>query len=369
MITFSHTKARLDKLRMRMSQTGTDLVVLGPSSHMRWLSGVNPHGDERPVMLLISQDYAGFLMPALNTAAARGMTDLPFHTWRDDEGPDCALAGLISACGATGPGISVVLDETMRTDFSLRLLDALNAPKRRFTDDTVGALRAVKDAEEYAAIKAAHLLNDRVVKAAFAALHEGMTEKDVQTFIKSGYQKEGAEMEFCSVCFGPSSAFPHHYSSDLKLTKNMAVLIDTGCRLNGYPSDMTRCGFFGTPDDRYHEVFAVVEQAVQAALKAARAGVWASEVDKAARDVIVAAGYGDKFLHRTGHGLGTDIHEPPYISAGSDAILTEGNVFSIEPGIYFEGEFGIRLEEVVILRSSGATRFSELSRDMIICGA
>ncbi|OIQ27013.1 MAG: peptidase M24 [Alphaproteobacteria bacterium MedPE-SWcel] len=368
MTAFPRTQARLSALRRRMAETGTDLVALGPSSHMAWLTGVHPHGDERPVMVLVSQGYVGFLMPALNAAAARADTDLPFHSWRDDEGPEAALAALLQASAATGAGLSVVLDETMRTDFSLRLLDALDAPRRRFTNDTVGLLRAAKDETEFQAIKAAHLVNDRAVKTAFAALRLGMTEQDLVEVIKETYKAEGAALEFCSICFGASAGFPHHYPGATRLDHNMAVLIDTGCRLDGYPSDMTRCGFFGNPDDRYREVFGVVEQAVQAALSAAKPGARACDVDRAARDVIAAAGYGAQFLHRTGHGLGLDIHEPPYISANSDVVLAEGNVFSIEPGIYLEGQFGVRLEEIVILRAEGAEVFSGMARDMVVCG-
>jgi Xaa-Pro aminopeptidase len=356
---------RLTRLRAAMTATETDLVVLGPSSHMMWLSGVNPHGDERPVMLLVSQSHAGFLMPALNADAARQMTDLPFETWSDDTGPAAALDRLLSACNTTGAGLSVVLDETMRADFALRLLDAMDAPKRRFTEDTVGRLRAMKDDAEYTAIKAAHLLNDEAVKLAFASLKAGMSEQDVQNLIRDHYKANGATAAFTIVGFGANGAFPHHHTSDTVLTDGMAVLIDTGCRLDGYPSDMTRCGFFGTPDAAYKEVFETVEAAVQAALAVAKPGVTAGEIDKAARDVITAAGYGPQFLHRTGHGLGIDVHEPPYIVAGSDHVLEAGNVFSIEPGIYINGKFGVRLEEIVILRDGGNQIFSELPRDML----
>lgn len=358
----STTQTRLAHLRARMAETGTDLVALGPSSHMRWLSGVNPHGDERPVMLLVSPGFAGFLMPALNVDAARKDTDLPFFAWSDDEGPAAALDKLLAACDAQREGLSVVVDETMRADFALRLLDALKAPRRRFTEDTVGLLRASKDASEFAAIKAAHLLNDAAVQAAFAALKPGMTEIEVEGLINNYYKSHGASLEFCSVCFGEDGAFPHHYSGEKRLEDDMAVLIDTGCRLNGYPSDMTRCGFFGTPDAEYEKVFAVVNDAVEAALAAAKPGAKASEVDAAARSIIAAAGYGAHFLHRTGHGLGVDIHEPPYITATSDYVLAEGNVFSIEPGIYLAGRFGVRLEEIVILRENSAEIFSEMPR-------
>lgn len=361
--------ARLTQLQARMAATDTDLVVLGPSSHMAWLTGLNPHGDERPVMLMVSPDRAGLLMPALNAASARQYTDLPMLSWSDADGPSAALAELMAACNATRPGLNVVLDETMRADFALMVLDALNAPKRRFTKDTVGALRAIKDDGEYRALKASARLNDAAITAGFDALREGMSERDVQDVIRAHYKANGAAPEFSSVAFASNGAFPHHHTGDDVLRPGMAVQIDAGCRLDGYPSDMTRCGWFGPPSDRYQQVVAVVEAAVQAALSAARPGVPAAAVDAAARKVIDAAGYGEAFLHRTGHGLGIDLHEPPYISADNTVPLMEGNVFSIEPGIYLCGEFGVRLEEIVILRADGPEILSGLSRDIRIIPA
>ncbi len=357
--------ARLAALRARMADTKTDLVALGPSTHMEWLSGVNPHGDERPVMLLVGPEAEGFLMPSLNADSARQMTDLPFFPWKDDTGPDTALADALAHVGVAGKTApSIVIDETMRADFAFRLIDALPTAMRRFTDDTVGLLRSRKDATEKAAIKAAHLLNDEAVTIAFNSLRQGMTERDLQDIIRAHYKANGATPEFTIIGFGANGAFPHHHTGDTKLEPDTAVLIDTGCRLNGYPSDMTRCGFFGTPDAEYQKVFETVELAVQAAIKAAKPGARARDIDAAARDVISAAGYGDLFLHRTGHGLGVDVHEPPYITATSDVVLEEGNVFSIEPGIYVAGQFGVRLEEIVVLTDTGNEVFSELSRDM-----
>ncbi|GAA4215265.1 Xaa-Pro aminopeptidase [Sagittula marina] len=354
---------RLSRLRARMAETKTDLVVLGPSSHMAWLTGLNPHGDERPVMLLVSADHAGFLMPALNAAMAKEVTPLPLFTWTDDDGPMAALGALLDASDARRSGLSVVLDETMRADFALLLLDNLDSPRRRFTDDTVGLLRTMKDKDEVARIKAAHLLNDAAVEAAFSALKPGMTEAGVVELIEAHYKANGAATAFCSVCFGGNGAFPHHHPGATTLGENMAVLIDTGCVLDGYPSDMTRCRWFGPdPDAEFLKVRDLVEAAVQAALAAAKPGAPASAVDAAARAVITEGGYGDRFLHRTGHGLGIDIHEPPYITATSETPLAIGNVFSIEPGIYLEGKFGLRLEEIVILREDGPEIFSELPR-------
>jgi Xaa-Pro dipeptidase len=364
----SNLAARMENLRARMAETSTDLVVIGPSSHMSYLADLSPHGDERPVMLMVSQNFAGFLMPSLNVDSSRQHTDLPFFPWADAEGPNAALEQLIDATGVSRISPSIVLDETMRADFALLVLDALPGARRRFTQDTVGYLRSRKDAAEEAAIKAAHLLNDRAVEAAFAALKEGMTEVEVAQIIGAFYKANGAETVFCSVCFGPNGAFPHHHTGATQLKAGDAVLIDTGCRIGGYPSDMTRMGYFQSAPEGYDKIHAIVDQAVEAALAAAVPGVKASVVDKAARDVITAAGYGDKFLHRTGHGLGIDIHEAPYITGTSETELDEGMVFSIEPGIYLQGRFGLRLEEIVIIRDGKARIFSEMPRTAVAAG-
>lgn len=359
---------RMKNLRARMAETGTDLVVVGPSSHMRYLADLSPHGDERPVMLMVSQNFAGFLMPALNVDSSRQHTGLPFFAWADDDGPDAALEELLIATGIDRTTPSIVLDETMRADFALLVLDALPGAKRRFTQDTVGYLRSRKDDTEYQAIKAAHLLNDRAVEAAFAALKPGMTELEVAGLIDDFYLANGATTVFCSVCFGPNGAFPHHHTGSTQLKQGDAVLIDTGCRLNGYPSDMTRVGYCGSAPEGFAEIHSIVDQAVEAALAVAVPGAKASDVDKAARDVITDAGYGANFLHRTGHGLGIDVHEAPYITGTSETVLDKGMVFSIEPGIYLQGRFGLRLEEIVIIRDGKAEIFSEMPRAAVVAG-
>ncbi|MDH2325717.1 Xaa-Pro peptidase family protein [Cereibacter sp. SYSU M97828] len=352
---------RLESLRKRMAATGTDLVAVGPTSNMAWLSGLHPHGDERPVMQVVTQSWAGFLMPALNADSQRGLTDLPFVTWRDDDGPVGALRDLLAMAGAVGP-VTVGLDETMRADFALLLLDNLQVSRRSWLSDTLGHLRGRKDAEEYRVLKDNAVINDGAMRAAFACLRVGITEAEVAEVVQQYYRDHGAGTEFFSICFGGNGAFPHHHTGQTRLEPNTAVLVDIGSRKDGYPSDMTRVGTFGTVDG-FDEVHAIVDRAVQAALAAAKPGVRARDVDAAARGVIAAAGYGDRFLHRTGHGLGIDIHEEPYITATSDTVLEEGMVFSIEPGIYLEGRFGLRLEEIVILRADGPEVLSDLPRD------
>lgn len=358
----STTESRMRRLRERMAETGTDLVVLGPSSHMKWLAGLSPHGDERPVMLMVSHNYAGFLIPGLNVDSARQHTAMPFHPWADADGPDAALVALLAATDLP-PNPLIALDESMRADFALLILDAMPDVRRKFSGDTVGFLRAQKDEDEYERLRQSALINDGAMRAAFAALKPGVTEIEVAAVVRSYYAANGATAEFTSVCFGANGAFPHHHTGDRALGTNDTILIDIGGRSRGYPSDMTRVAVIGDAPEDFDEVHAVLERAVQAAIAAARPGVTAMTVDKAARDVIIEAGYGDAFLHRTGHGLGIDTHELPYITATSGTILQEGNVFSIEPGIYLAGRFGIRLEEIVILRGDRAEVFSELPRE------
>lgn len=356
------TVTRLKALRQRMAETGTGLVAIAPGSHMDWVLGFHPHPDERPCLLLIGLEREAFLMPALNAEGTREFTDIAFHAWADDEGPEAALSAALAAIDAQAPGL-VALDETMRADFALLLLDALPGETRRdFTPATLGGLRMRKDSAEYAKLKMNAGIADRAMQAAFAAIRPGMTEKDVAAEIRAHFSSEGAAPQFWIVGAGGNGAFPHHSASDRVIQEGDAVVVDIGGRKQGFPSDITRMAVVGLPPEGYGEIHTIVEKAVQAAMKAARPGALASEVDAAARKVITDAGYGEYFVHRTGHGMGIDGHEPPYITATSETVLEEGMVFSIEPGIYLPGRFGVRLEDIVILREDGPEILSSLPR-------
>ncbi len=352
---------KINSVRARMKDNNVDLVALGPGTHMNWLIGFNPYPDERPCMLLIGKEKEAFLMPSVNEEGIRAKTDIPMHCWNDENGPDKALVDALEFTGSSGAK-HIAIDEAMRSHFALILIDALPKPTYEFTNSTIGALRMRKDDNEYSSLKENALIDDRAMQAGFAAIKEGVTELEVGEAINKHFISEGAKPQFCIVGSGPNGAFPHHHTGDRKIQNGDVVLIDIGGRKGTFPSDMTRMSVLGEPPEEYHEVHAIVERAVQAAMKAARPGVMAKEVDAAARGVITEAGYGDYFVHRTGHGLGIDIHEPPYITATSEVILDEGMVFSIEPGIYLQGRFGVRLEEIVILRSDGPEILSELSR-------
>lgn len=355
------TATRLDALRAKMAETETDLVVLAPGAHLAWLLDMRPHADERACLAFVSGTGAAFVMPALEAESARTQTDLPFFAWSDDTGPEAALKDVIAELNVTD-ATSLVLDETMRADHAALVTDALPKAARRFTSDTVGALRMRKGADEYAALKRNAQIADHAMQAAWDAMRPGMTETQVADIIRESFASDGAKPLFTIVGAGPNGAFPHHQTGDTVLKDGDAVVMDIGASSNGYSSDITRMALIGDGPEGYAEVHAVVDRAVQAALEAARPGVKAHVVDDAARGVIAEAGYGDYFVHRTGHGLGTEVHEPPFITASSQTVLDEGMVFSIEPGIYLPGRFGIRLEEIVILRKDGPEIFSDLPR-------
>jgi len=359
---------RLETLRASMLAESVDLVVLGPGAHLAWLLDVRPHADERALLCCITRGKVAFLMPALEAESARNQTDLPFYTWADEDGPAHALDQIIAELDIAGAN-SLVLDETMRADFAALIQDAIPAAKRRFSSSTVGALRMRKDRNEYDDLKANALIADTAMQAAWAAIKPGMTEEQVADIVSNTFTDNGATMHFGIVGAGANGAYPHHHTGGTAIKAGDAIVMDIGGTTGSYFSDITRMAVVGEKPQGYDEIHGIVNEAVEAALAAARPGVVAKVVDAAARDVISRAGYGDYFVHRTGHGVGTEIHEPPYITASSETVLDEGMVFSIEPGIYLPGRFGLRLEEIVILGADGPEILSGMPRDTCLIEA
>ena len=359
--------ARLPILRDRMQSEGSQLLAVGPGSHMHYLLGFHTHPDERACLLLVSQSAAVMLCPALSASEVANQSDIKLFCWADEDGPAEALDKALAALGASDCSL-VALDETMRADFALLMLGALPQAQHVFTGETVGWMRMRKSEDEYRRLKMNALIDDSALLCAAKNARAGMTELELTTIVREHFAEQGAKTEFAIIAAGPNGAHPHHSPSEYVIQPGDAIVTDIGSRKDGVPSDMTRMIAVGEAPEGYEEIHTIVERAVQAAMAAAKPGVRACEVDAAARQVITDAGYGEFFTHRTGHGLGLDIHEPPYITATSQVVLDEGMVFSIEPGIYLPGRFGIRLEEIVILRADGPEILSELPRDLIIAG-
>lgn len=356
-------EGRLARLRAAMASAGVGLAAIAPTDNLRWLLGFAPLYDERACALLVSAGGAAMLMPSLNAeqtaARAPGVELVP---WADEDGARIALRETLARCGFDGEG-TFAADPEMRADHLLLLQDALTGIRTVDAGEVIWPLRAVKDPDELAVLARSAEVADRAIEAAWAACAAGVSELAVAEAAGAVFAAAGCEPEFTIVGSGPNSAFPHHDTGPRTLQEGDAVVIDLGGVLEGYHSDITRMAFVGEPTERYRGVHAVVEAAVVAATEATRPGASCGEVDRAARSVIEAAGFGEFFVHRTGHGLGLSGHEPPYVMAGSEVVLAAGMVHSIEPGIYLPGELGVRLEEIVHVTTDGCERFSGLPRD------
>jgi Xaa-Pro aminopeptidase len=353
---------RLERLRAAMPDAGVGLLALAPTDNLRWLLGFAPLYDERACLLLIGPDGAAMLMPALNAEqTAAHAPEVELVCWADDLGPVAALHRAIARTGGLDVAC-LAADPEMRADHLLTLQAAVPGAHAVDASAVLGPLRAIKDDTELARLTHAAALADRAMQAAFAACAPGVSERAVAERVAEVFRAGGATPEFAIVAGGPHGAFPHHESGERSLEPGDAIVIDLGGVSDGYHSDLTRMAVLGEPSDRYREVHAIVEAAVLAATAAVRPGASCGAVDAAARGVIESAGFGEFFVHRTGHGLGISIHEPPWVMAGSDARLQVGMVHSIEPGIYLPGEFGIRLEEIVQVTAEGCERLSALDR-------
>ncbi len=302
---------RLERVRRSMSDLGIDLVVLPPGDDFLYLAGFSPMRDERACFLLVSREGTALLVPRLNADQVASHLDVPLFTYGDAEGPTRALR---EAAGVAS-GAVVAVGDDMRADHLLLLQGEL--PGARFipASTVLAPLRMRKDPDELEALRRSAAASDAGILEAARACRPGTTERDVAGAAAQAVRAAGAEaVSFTLVASGPHSAFPHHETTDRALQRGEPVLLDLGARVGGYCSDITRMVFLGEPTARYLEIHGVVEEAVRAALMTIRPGVPIAEVDRAARRVIAQAGYGDRFLHRTGHGLGLSPHEPPSIT-------------------------------------------------------
>lgn len=366
MIDAQTRSSRITALTQRLAESRVELAVFGPTDNLRYLLGFAPKADERACLLVVSPHGAACVMPGLNAdQTATRVPDLELVRWSDDVGAAGALAQVLSQL-QVADAKSAAVDPELRADHLLLLMAALPDAKLIDTTTVLGPLRESKDGDEITLLQRSSDLADIAVGAAFAALAVGKREDEIADAVAQAFAAGGATLEFAIVGTGANGAFPHHQTGSQRIAGGDAVVIDIGGRLDGYVSDITRMAFIGQPTPRYREVHAIVEAAVLAGLEASKPGATCADVDEAARGVITDAGYGEYFLHRTGHGLGLSVHEPPWIMQGNEVELRPGVVHSIEPGIYLPGEFGVRLEEIVHVTETGCERFSSLPRSVHI---
>jgi Xaa-Pro aminopeptidase len=355
---------RIHALQRRMQALQVDMVAIGPTANMRYLLGFLPHPDERLCLLLVEPDRTQMVVPALNAADIATQTEQELVSWTDAEGPAQALRKSVSK--ADSPRILAV-DGAMRADFLIHLQNLVQPEKVIPLESLIAPLRLRKSPDEIQALTRAAEQADRAMQAGVDACQPGITEAEVAWAVESAFRQDGAEIvDFTLIASGPNGAYPHHHAGARPMQRGDAIILDIGATLEGYKSDITRMVYLGSPTAEFLRAFDSVSEANQRARAAVRVGRTADDVDTVARGILEQAGYGQYFTHRTGHGLGLEGHEPPWIMAGDRTELEEGMVFSIEPGVYLAGQFGVRVEDIVTVTKAGAHTLTGFDHALII---
>lgn len=355
--------ARLERASALAAEAGLDAVIVGPGPDLQYLVGVEGDTIERLTALVIGPGVAPtVVVPRMELAKVRstavGTLGLAVSDWVDGENPYDLVAAAVGSV-AVGSVARVGVSDALPALHVIPIGERLGV-RLELATPVLREGRMIKDAAEVAELRRAGDAIDAVHRRVPEWLRAGRTEREVAADIARAIVAEGHEtVEFVIVGSGPNGADPHHEVSDRVIEDGDIVVVDIGGAVpSGYNSDSTRTYAVGAPDPEAAERIAVLVRAQQAAVDAARPGVTASEVDAAARQVLADAGLGEAFLHRTGHGIGVSVHEEPYIAPGNDLVLREGMAFSIEPGIYFSGEWGARIEDIVVLTADGCERLN-----------
>ncbi|HSC77406.1 MAG TPA: Xaa-Pro peptidase family protein [Candidatus Acidoferrales bacterium] len=341
---------------MRESKPRFAAVYLAPGSSLYYYAGIRWSGGERLFSLVIPATGEPLVVcPAFEEGRARELLRWPMEVrvWQEDESPYAVVARWLAERGVRTGRIGV--EETMRFQFFDGLRKAAASLNYASADPITAGCRMRKTEHELELMRLANHATVDVYRAVFAALREGLTEREVRNLISQGFQKMGLSGG-ALVLFGQWAALPHGTTKPQKLQEGEGVLIDGGTSVEGYASDVTRCTVLGKPSEKLQRAFETVRRAQDAALEAARTGRTCGSVDDAARQVVVGAGYGkgyELFTHRLGHGIGLDGHEHPYLVRGNKIVLQPGMTFSNEPGIYVKGEYGLRLEDIMAIRADG----------------
>jgi Xaa-Pro aminopeptidase len=363
---------RLRRTRARMSELGVKVLLVTHGGDLPWLTGYAAMPLERVTMLVVCGDEVPVLLvPALEEARVHRFEEPLFEVrpWLDTEDPLDLAVALVGKPGRDRVGLS---DQAWASTL-LGLQERLPEASFVRASTVTAPLRAVKDELEAAMLARAASAADRVARAIQASELPliGSTEAAVAEEIGRLLIAEGhTRVDFAIVGSGPNSASPHHESGPRVIGKDETVVCDFGGQMVvpgtsvGYCSDITRTVVTGRPHGEVEECYAVLRAAQEAAADAAVAGIQAQEVDRVARAVIDAAGLKEAFIHRTGHGIGIETHEEPYIVAGNTTVLVPGHTFSVEPGIYHAGRFGMRLEDIVMVTEAGPRRLNHAPRDL-----
>jgi Xaa-Pro aminopeptidase len=354
---------RLQRIKTRMQEERVDLLLLGPSADLFYLTGFDAHLSERLNLLVVPETGTpSLVVPTLEAGLigeARSLVEV--HTWSDHEDPVALAASVIGSV----EGKQVAVGNQLWSAFLLRLQQHLPSGAWREAAPLIRPLRMVKDETEIALMAEVSRLTDEAWEEFISGPPlSGLTERDALKRLTDLTAKPGISNIWGICASGPNAASPHHATGSRALQPGDAVIFDWGGQREGYQSDVTRTVFIGEPDESFITVYDVVLRANQATLDAVRPGLPLQELDRTARRLIADAGYGEAFIHRVGHGLGLEVHEEPYLVEGNELPLQAGMVFSDEPGIYLEGRFGVRIEDTVVCTSEGGRRLNHATRQL-----
>ena len=352
--------ARCDQARSLMGDLGLDALVVSVGSDLPYLTGYHAEPSERLTMLVLPRlGEATLLVPRLEAPRVEERPDVfSMRAWGETEDPVALAAGLCAGSDAIAVG------EQTWSVFLLGLQRATDASFRPAAP-LMRELRMRKEPAEVDLLRRAAHAADAVVTRLDEMRFSGTTERELAREISRMLVEEGHDTaEFAIVASGPNAASPHHEPGDRAMAGGDTVVLDFGGSLGGYQSDTTRTFVVGEPSDRAAEAFRVLEDAQRVGRETAGPGVAAQDVDRATRKVIEDAGWGEYFVHRTGHGIGLDVHEHPYLVEGNDLVLEEGMTFSVEPGIYVPGEFGMRIEDIVAVAGDGSESLNRSDRSL-----
>lgn len=361
-------ESRLDIIKDKMKERELDGLILFPSSNQYYLTGFRTFPGERLLLTIIpANGKPFFIAPMLYGSQVEKESWIKdIITWRDEDKPYELLKGIMEQRGLNRGHFAV--DDNM---YAVQLLSIIQAlPQAQFLPmgDLLGGLRLLKSPEEVDKIREAGRIVDEVVEEVKKGARPGMTEIEIAALMEFEMRKRGSEGPSFEtiVGSGPNSALPHYNAGERKVSPGEFMVLDFGATYRGYCSDTTRTLCMGEPSAKMREVYNVVKEAQEIGVRTVKPGIKAREVDEAVRKYITEKGYGEYFTHRTGHGLGLEIHEEPYISGISESVLKPGMVFSIEPGIYINGEFGVRIEDIVVVTEDGCERLNNYPRELTV---
>lgn len=359
---------RLLKLTNILSEEGVDGCILGPTEDIEYIAGIKLFKDERFAGFFLFSDGSWFFIsPELYYEEFRNKLGEKAHiyVWSDNEGVNKAFKEAAKEYALEGKNIAV--NAGIR---AVDLIDMKQIMKSNFVngDKMLEQFRIIKDEEEKECLAKAAEIADRTFEEIIKFIKPGITERAISDKIKELLMELGGEeLSFETiVASGPNSSMPHYNDDKRVIEEQDLVILDYGCRYKGYCSDISRTVFIGEPTEEQKKIYEIVLRANTEAEKVVKEGVKAEDIDKTARKIIADEGYGRYFINRTGHGIGLADHEAPYIKDGNEEVLKTGMSFSVEPGIYIPGKFGMRVEDIVMVDGEGPIIFNKANKDMVI---